>query len=99
MNIESKLKKDTLSVKIEGRIDMESASKLEQYLKDTVPGAEHIEFDFRKVEYISSAGLRVFLWLKKQGGNKEDYVVIKRMNETVRSVFDLTGFSDLITIK
>ena len=86
-------------MKIEGRIDMDSAPELEKYLKDNSEGAEAYEFDMKKVDYISSAGLRIFMALKKKHMDNESYIVIRNMSDTVRSIFDLTGFSEMFIIK
>ncbi|MBO6231588.1 MAG: STAS domain-containing protein [Ruminiclostridium sp.] len=99
MKIEGKVKKNVLHIKVDGRIDLDTSTELEAYLKDNIEGVGSVEIDFKNVEYISSAGLRVLLWLKKQNVEKEDFVVVRHMNDTVRSVFELTGFSDLIVIR
>ena len=98
MTIESTVKKDALMIKLGDRLDLETAPELDKFLKENIEGIKSVEFDMKKVEYISSAGLRVFLWLRKQFDNKED-VTLKHLNDTVRSVFDLTGFADMFVIK
>jgi anti-sigma B factor antagonist len=98
MKIESAEKKNTLSVKITGRIDMETAPELEKFLKENIGGKESVTFDLKKVEYMSSAGLRVFLWLKKQN-DSDGYIVMKRVSDEVRAVFDLTGFTDMFVME
>ncbi len=98
MKIESKLKKDILEVKLEGRLDLDSASELEKFLKENSEGIKGAVFDFKKLDYVSSAGLRVLLWLRKKGPD-ENFVVIKHMNATVKSIFELTGFYDMFCIK
>lgn len=99
MIIESKEKKNILYVKLDGKIDMETAPELDAFLKEHLDGIDSFEFDFKKVDYISSAGLRIFMWLNRQGADKTDYITIKNMNDTVKTVFDLTGFTDLFEIK
>lgn len=99
MNIESKRKNNVLFVRPEGRIDMETAPELEKFIKENTAGVKAFEFDLRNVEYISSAGLRVFMRLKKQRPDDDGFVTIKNMNKTVRSIFDLTGFTDMFIIK
>ena len=98
MNIECKKKKDILNVKAEGRIDSATAPEFEKILNENISEAKAVEFDLKKLDYISSAGLRVFLSVKKKVG-PEGYVLIKNMNDTVNSVFELTGFSDMFIIK
>ena len=98
MNIECRLKKEVLCVKAEGRIDSSTSPEFEKALNDNFSGAKAVEFDFKKIEYISSAGLRVMLKVKKKIGD-EGYVLIKNMNEMVKNVFELTGFSDAFIIR
>ncbi|MBR5091584.1 MAG: STAS domain-containing protein [Ruminiclostridium sp.] len=98
MDIIGKVRKETLSVKIEGRIDAETSPELEEYLAGNTQGIKVIEFELKKLDYISSSGLRVFLRLKRSQ-DKDGYIVLKNMNETVRAVFDVTGFSDMFIIK
>jgi hypothetical protein len=60
--------------------------------------AKELVFDFKDLEYISSAGLRVILAYQKKLGGKE-HIVIKNMNAVIRSVFQVTGFTRLVTIE
>ena len=99
MNIESKMKKETICIKIDGRIDSNTAPELEKYISENIGDAKAAELDFKKVEYISSAGLRVMLSLQKRVSKEEGHVIIKHMNDTVKAVFELTGFADMFIIK
>lgn len=98
MNIECKVKKEVLYVKLDGRLDSETAPELEQKLKENLSGIKAVEFDMKKLEYISSAGLRVLLKVKQQTGG-DGYVLIKNMNDMVNDVMELTGFSASFIIK
>lgn len=99
MTIESKTKKEVLCIKLTGKLDTQTSPELEKFLDENVSGIKAFEFDFKKLDYISSYGLRVLLSLKKKTDEKEGYILIKHMNETVRAVFELTGFADLFIIK
>ena len=83
---------------LEGRLDTVTAPDLEQALKETLPEVNELTLDFEKLEYISSAGLRVLLSAQKvmtaKGGLK-----ITHVNETIIEIFDVTGFSDILTIE
>lgn len=98
MNITTKADGSKLIIALEGRLDTTSAPKLEGVLKETLRGVTALEMDFEKLEYISSAGLRVLLAamkvMKKQGA-----MVVRHVNETVMEVFEITGFADLLTIE
>ena len=84
-----------LTLTLEGRLDRTTAPELEQALN--VP-LEELVLDFEKVEYISSAGLRVLLAAQRRltGGRR---VVIRNANEFVRDVFAMTGFMDILDVQ
>ena len=98
MNIQQIRNGNELVVALEGRLDTVTAPELEAALKDALEGVEELILDFEKLDYISSAGLRVLLVAQKtmsqQGGMK-----IRNVNEIIREVFDVTGFSDFLTIE
>ena len=87
-----------LEIALEGRLDTMTAPELEKELKDSLDNVTALTLDFSKLDYISSAGLRVLLSAHKimarQGGMK-----ITNVNEIVREVFDVTGFADILTIE
>ena len=87
-----------LEIALEGRLDTMTSPELEAELKQSMPGAESLTLDFSKLEYISSAGLRVLLSAHKamsaKGGMKVTHV-----NEVIGEVFEVTGFADILTIE
>ncbi len=98
MNIQKIITGTTLTVKLEGRLDTTTAPKLEEELRGSIDGLTGLVIDFEKLEYISSAGLRVLLAMQKIM-NKQGEMIIKNVNETVMEVFEVTGFSDILTIE
>ena len=98
MTISKKLDGTTLSVALDGRLDTTTAPDLEQEIKKSLEGVETLIFDFEKLEYISSAGLRVLLSTQKVM-NKQGEMKVTKVNETVSEVFEVTGFSDILTIE
>ncbi len=88
----------TLEIALEGRLDTMTAPELEAELQKSMSGAESLVFDFSKLEYISSAGLRVLLSAHKAMSSK-DGMKVKNVNEIVQEVLDVTGFSDILTIE
>jgi anti-sigma B factor antagonist len=88
----------TLSIELIGRLDTTTAPALEAELKESLAGVEALEFDFAKLEYISSAGLRVLLGAQKTM-NKQGTMVIRHVGDVVMEIFDVTGFSDILTIE
>ena len=98
LNINKIIENEELTIKLEGRLDTSSAPALEAELKDSLDGVNSLIMDFEKVEYISSAGLRVLLLaLKLMRGNGQMKVV--HVNDLVQEVFDVTGFADMLTIE
>ena len=97
MNINKKQNGNAMEIALEGRLDTMTAPNLEAELKG-LNGIETLTLDFSKLEYISSAGLRVLLSAHKvmsqKGGMK-----ITNVNEIVQEVFEVTGFSDILTIE
>lgn len=98
MTITKNLKDTTLAIALEGRLDTTTAPQLETELKKSLNGITRLELDFTALEYISSAGLRVLLAAQKVM-NKQGDMVIRGVNETVMEVFEVTGFTDILTIE
>ena len=88
----------TLNVSISGRVDTTTAPALEQELKSSFDECTELVLDFADVEYISSAGLRVLLSaqkvMSKKGGMK-----ITNVSADIMEIFEVTGFSDILTIE
>lgn len=97
MEILKKQNGSTLAVALSGRLDTNTAPQLEAALKP-LDGITELEFDFEKLEYVSSAGLRVLLscqkTMKKQGKMK-----LRHVCESIMEVFEITGFTDILTIE
>lgn len=98
MNINKQQTGKTLTVALEGRLDTTTAPQLDAELKKSLAGITELIFDFTKVDYISSAGLRILLSSQKKM-NKQGSMVIRNVSETVMEIFDVTGFSDFLTIE
>ena len=98
MNIQKIVTGTTLTVQLEGRLDTTTAPKLEEELRGSIDGLTCLVIDLEKLEYISSAGLRVLLAMQKIM-NKQGEMIVKNVNETVMEVFEVTGFSDILTIE
>lgn len=87
-----------LTIVIEGRLDTNSSPKLEAELRQSVSGVTELVFDFSGVEYISSAGLRVLLAAQKVM-NRQGSMKLTGVSADVMEVFEITGFSDILTIE
>ena len=97
MNIQKTLSGAALTVALEGRLDTTTAPKLEE-LRGSVDGVSRLVFDLAKLEYISSAGLRVLLAMQKLM-NRQGAMLLRNVNEAVMEVFEVTGFSDILCIE
>ncbi len=97
LKIEKNVNDKELVIKLSGRLDTTTAPQLEDELKKSLDGIEALSFDFTGLEYISSAGLRVLLSAQKQM-NKQGKMVISNVSSDIMEIFDVTGFSDILTI-
>lgn len=86
-------------VAIIGRLDTLTSPELDQALKPIIATSDMLIFECTDLEYVSSSGLRVILFTQKMQSAAGKKFVIRNLNKEVRSVFDLTGFSKIITIE
>ena len=98
MNILQEKNGTELAIALEGRLDTMTAPELEAALKDALEGVETLVFDLEKLDYISSAGLRVLLSAQKTM-NRQGNMKVTHANEIVREIFDVTGFADILRIE
>ena len=87
-----------LTVTLDGRLDTSTAPTLEKTLQESFDGVSELTLDFVGLEYISSAGLRVLLSAQKTM-NKQGSMKLKNVNETIMEIFEVTGFSDILTVE
>ncbi len=101
MNIIKTANGDQLTIAIEGRLDTTTAPQLESELKASLDGVKSLIIDLGQLDYISSAGLRVLLFaqktMNKQGSDNP--MVVKNSNAAIMEIFEVTGFSDILTIE
>ncbi|MBR4210229.1 MAG: STAS domain-containing protein [Verrucomicrobia bacterium] len=98
MTINKTLKDTVMTLALEGRLDTTTAPELEKELKDSLDGVTDLTFDLEKLEYISSAGLRVLLSAQKTM-NKQGTMKLVHVGEVIMEIFEVTGFSDILTIQ
>ena len=98
MEIIEKLDDKKLNIALEGRLDTSTAPALEAELKASLEGITELVLDFEKLEYISSAGLRVVLAAQKVMSNQGSMKLV-HVNDEVMEVFEITGFVDILTIE
>ena len=97
MNIVKNQEGSKLELMLSGRLDTTTAPQLESELSNSIAGVTALVLDFAALEYISSAGLRVLLSAQKTM-NKQGSMTVKNVCDDIRDVFDITGFSDILTI-
>lgn len=98
MKINTESNGSALTLVVEGRLDTTTAPELEQKLHESLNNIDSLIFDFSSLEYISSAGLRILLGAQKKMA-KQGNMVVRGCNEEVMEVFDITGFSDILTLE
>lgn len=98
MNIMKNENGSELTLSLEGRLDTTTSPMLEAELKRSISGVTSLIFDFEKLDYISSSGLRVLLSAYKVM-NRQGEMRVRHVNQTIMEVFDVTGFVDFLTIE
>ena len=98
MDIIKTLNANALKIEIVGRLDTSTAPALDTEVKDIGEEISDLVLDLRQLDYISSAGLRVVLAAQKKM-NKQGAMKVTNVNEDVMEIFEITGFSDILTIE
>lgn len=89
---------DTLTVGLEGRLDTTTAPQLEGELRTALTGVKELVMDLSKLDYVSSAGLRVLLSAQKVM-NRQGSMIIRNVKPEIMDIFDVTGFVDILNIE
>ena len=98
MTITKATEGNALTVMLEGRLDTVTTPELEKELMGALDDIQELTFDFEKLSYISSAGLRVLLSSQKIMNTKGTMEVV-HVNENIMDIFEATGFTDVLTIE
>ena len=98
MNIVKNTNGTALTLALEGRLDTTTAPELEAVVKNELGDVKALTFDLGKLEYISSAGLRVLLSAQKIM-NKQGEMTVTGCSEEIMEIFEVTGFSDILNIQ
>ncbi len=98
LNIEKTIDGGAASFTLERLLDTVTAPELEQAVMGSLEGVKELTLDFQNLEYISSAGLRVLLSAQK-AMMKQGEMKIVNVSETVMEIFEVTGFTDILTIE
>lgn len=99
MNIKTKEEKGTLLIELEGRLDTVTSQELASALPIEKRRNLDIDIDFKKLQYISSAGLRLLILFKKEAQATNNKMVIRNINDVVKEIFSVTGFDKILKIE
>ncbi len=86
------------TIALTGRLDTVTSPELEAVLDEILPATKDLTFDLTNLEFISSSGLRLVLRAQKTM-NEQGAMRLKNVQDAVTEIFDITGFSDLLTIE
>ena len=98
MNINIEKRNDVTLMALEGRLDTTTAPELEKAINNEGEALKNLVLDFKAVNYISSAGLRVLLTAQKKM-NVQGSMELINVSEEVMDIFEMTGFADILVIK
>ena len=99
LNITNTFEDGTARCALEGRLDTVTAPELERELRDAIDDAAELVLDMEKLDYISSAGLRVLLAAQKAMTGKDGKMKLTGVGDIIMEIFDTTGFSEILTIE
>ena len=99
MKYEMKRDGNALTVLPEGRLDTTAAPEFQAALQEQLEGTDALIIDLEKLDYISSAGLRVLIFAHKEMKKKHGSMKLVRVNGIIMEIFDVTGFTDILTIE
>ena len=98
LNINKTINGAKALIALEGRLDTVTSPELESALIESTDGVSELTIDLEGLDYISSAGLRVLLSAQKIM-NKQGEMKVTNVGETIMEIFEVTGFSDILTIE
>ncbi len=88
-----------LTVRLAGQMNSNTAPGFEAEISPLLPGIDRLTLDLEKLDYISSAGLRVLLAFEQDMEAADKTMVLTNVNSIIRDVFDVVGFLDILTIE
>lgn len=98
MNITSNKENNKLTICVSGRVDTVTAPKLDEFITENTQGISELVLDLKDMSYTSSSGLRVILKAQKLM-NQQGTMKVINVQSDVMEIFDMTGFSDILTIE
>ena len=98
LNITKKLEGGVLDVALDGRLDTNTAPEFQQEIEPMLGSISELKLDCEKLDYISSAGLRVLLTFEQMLEEQDKKMELRNVNDIIHDVFDVTGFLEIMTI-
>ncbi len=98
MEIIKTLKGGELTIALVGELNSANAKQVEDVINTSLKGVKSLIFEFKDLEYISSAGLRILL-VSKKVMDKQGTMVVRHPNESVLEIFTITGFKDILDVQ
>ena len=98
MEIKKLVNGDSLTLAINERLDTLTSPALQEEIEKSIGNVKHLILDFKDVLYVSSSGLRVILFAQKEMSKKGD-MVITNVSDEIKELFEMTGFSEILTVK
>ena len=99
MKYELKRDGNALTAELEGRLDTTAAPGFQEALQKEFDGTDTLTFDLEKLDYISSAGLRVLISALREMRKKRGSMKLIHVSEIIMEIFEVTGFADILTIE
>jgi len=98
MEVIKNVENNKMVITLVGRLDTNTAPQLESEVKGLDANITNLVYDFKDLEYVSSAGLRVLLLTQKMFANRGEFKIVN-VSDAVMEVFEITGFDDILTIE
>lgn len=99
MNLIKKAEGDALTIALEGRLDTTTSPQLDDELDVSLEGVKDLTLDFSELSYISSAGLRVLLRAQRKMNGCQGTMRVTGVSDGIMEIFEITGFSEILTIE
>ena len=98
MNATTRVENQTLFIDLEGRLDTVTSQQLAEQIPHDMRKDLSLDLNFEKLEYVSSAGLRLLVLFKKEAEATNNTMVIRNINEVIKEIFSVTGFDKILKI-
>ena len=98
MNATTRVENQTLFIDLEGRLDTVTSQQLAEQIPHDMRKDLNLDLNFEKLEYVSSAGLRLLVLFKKEAAATTNTMVIRNINEVIKEIFSVTGFDKILKI-